>query len=119
MDKVTVTGLGGRKSTAPALGREHSVDIAALRPDDDSGLPPLHSGTELAEATRGPVFTVGAAGAVTAGSVCGLDEPVIQDGGGRLKVVGIDADVRTTSPDACEISRGRHGRWSAASATRV
>lgn len=98
MDEVTVTRPDGSRLTARVLGRDDAVDIAALRVDDDSGLPPLHSRSGLAEANLGDrVFAVGPAGEVTAGSLHTLDEPVALDGGSRLDVITVDVDVPSTT----------------------
>ncbi|WP_129788151.1 trypsin-like peptidase domain-containing protein [Promicromonospora panici] len=97
-DEVTVIQPDGGRPTAQVLGREESVDIAALRVDDDSGLPPLHSASGLAEASIGDrVFAVGAEGEVTSGSLQAPDQSATGAGGDRLDVLGIDAVVPTTS----------------------
>ncbi|MDO0937761.1 trypsin-like peptidase domain-containing protein [Streptomyces sp. DG2A-72] len=92
--EVTVVQPDGSRLTARVLGRERDVDIAALRVADDSGLPPLHSGSGLSEARTGDrAFAIGASGAVTAGSIRALGDPVPVDGGGELEAIHIDAEV--------------------------
>ncbi|MGC9544770.1 trypsin-like peptidase domain-containing protein [Streptomyces sp. UG1] len=96
--EVTVVQPGGSRLTARVLGRKRGLDIAALRIGDDSGLPPLHSGSGLAEARTGDrARAIGASGAVTAGSIRTLDDPVAVDGGGELDAIRIDAEVPSAS----------------------
>ncbi|MGW0762422.1 trypsin-like peptidase domain-containing protein [Streptomyces sp. NPDC002814] len=92
--EVTVVLPDGSRRAARVLGRERGVDIAALRMADDSGLPPLHSGSGLSEARTGDrALAIGASGAVTAGSIRALGDPVAVEGGGELEAIRIDADV--------------------------
>ncbi len=75
--EVTVTRRDGTRLPARVLGRRVDLDIAALRVDDDSRLPPLHSGSGLSEARTGDrVFAVGA-DAVVAGSIRELAQTAI------------------------------------------
>ncbi|GAB2971905.1 hypothetical protein GCM10023080_039830 [Streptomyces pseudoechinosporeus] len=105
--EVTVVQPDGRRLTARVLGHEPRVDIAALRVDDDSGLPPLHSGSGLSEARSGDrAFAIGASGAVAAGSLRALDEPVTTDGGGELEVIRVDADVPRTAVGGPLVNEG-------------
>jgi S1-C subfamily serine protease len=92
--EVTVVEPDGSRLTARVLGRDRGVDIAALRMADDPGLPPLHSGSGLSEARTGDrALAIGAAGAVTAGSIRTLGDPVAVDGGGELEAIRIDAEM--------------------------
>ncbi|MEV1084716.1 S1C family serine protease [Streptomyces sp. NPDC050211] len=96
--EVTVVLPDGSRLTARVLGRERGVDIATLRVADDSGLPPLHSGSGLSEARTGDrALAIGASGAVTVGSIRTLGNPVAVDGGGELEAIRIDAEVPTAS----------------------
>lgn len=96
--EVTVVRPDGRRVSARVLGVDREVDIAALRLADDTGLPPLHSGSGLADARVGdPAFAVGAAGVGAPGPIRALDDPVTVAGGGVLPVIHIDADMPATS----------------------
>lgn len=84
------------------LGRAPEVDIAALELDD-SGLPPLHSGSGISEArVEDPVLAVGfphgqAAAAVTSGTVRALNRPVRLGEGPELEVVQTDTSINPDS----------------------
>lgn len=96
---VTVVSPDGSRLAAQVLGRNRDVGIAALRVADDSGLPPLHSGSGLADARVGDrVFAVGASATATVGTIRTLpDPPSPADGGGRAAAIHLDADVPLTS----------------------
>ncbi|MDT0347134.1 trypsin-like peptidase domain-containing protein [Streptomyces litchfieldiae] len=96
--EVAVIRPDGGRITARVLGLRHDVDIAALVIDDDSGLPPLHSASGLAEARGGDrAFAIGGSGAVTEGALRALDEAVTLDGGGELAAIRLDADAPPAS----------------------
>ena len=87
--EVTVTLQDGEQHTARVLGRNAEVDIAALRIAEDSGLPPLHSGSGLSEARAGDrVFAIGGGGVVTAGVISAL-----RASGGRIEAIHTDAAI--------------------------
>jgi len=100
--EVSVILRNGTQRTARVLGSAPDYDIAALQVDD-SGLPPLHSRSGLADVRTGdPVLAIGyqhgAADAVTSGTVRALNHPVrLSDGGAELGVVQTDAAI---TPDA-------------------
>lgn len=100
--EVSVILRNGTRRTARVLGSAPDYDIAALQVDD-SGLPPLHSRSGLADVRTGdPVLAIGyqhgAADAVTSGTVRALNHPVrLSDGGAELGVVQTDAAI---TPDA-------------------
>ena len=101
-DEVSVIVPDGSRRTARVLGSAQDYDIAVLEVDD-SGLPPLHSGSGLAGARIGdPVFAVGhphgRAGAVTSGTLRALNQPVrLGDGGAELEAVQTDARIAPES----------------------
>lgn len=96
--EVTVVPPRGDGLTAHVLGRNREVDIAVLRVTHDSGLPPLHSGSGLADAQVGDrAFAVGASGTVTTGPLSALREPVTMDGGGQVTAIHLDAKVPRAS----------------------
>ncbi|MGH8575030.1 MAG: S1C family serine protease [Gammaproteobacteria bacterium] len=101
-DELAVVLRDGTRRTARMLGSAPGYDIAVLKVDD-SGLPPLHSGSGLAEARVGdPVLAIGhphgQADAVTSGTVRGLNQPVrLGDGGAELGTVQTDAAI---TPDS-------------------
>ncbi|MBE1876286.1 trypsin-like peptidase domain-containing protein [Myceligenerans pegani] len=89
-DEVAVRLPDGTELVARVLGRRPDVDIAALRVDDDSALPALHSGSGLADARPGDrVHAVGADGDVTTGTVRDLDSSV-RAGGTERPVIRLD-----------------------------
>lgn len=95
--EVDVVLRDGTRRTARVLGRTPNYDIAALELDD-SGLPPLHSGSGLADARVGdPVLAVGfphgQADAVTSGTVRSLNQPVRLGDGAELEAVQTDASI--------------------------
>ncbi len=96
--EVSVILRNGTRRTARVLGSAPDYDIAALQVDD-SGLPPLHSRSGLADVRTGdPVLTIGyqhgAADAVTSGTVRALNHPVrLGDGGAEIGVVQTDAAI--------------------------
>jgi S1-C subfamily serine protease len=71
---------GGRHISARLIGRDPYSDIAVLRPDRDSGLPPLQLGNSDGARVGDPVIAVGSplglAGTVTSGIISALDRPV-------------------------------------------
>jgi broad specificity phosphatase PhoE len=97
-DAVTVVLHDGTRRPARVLGRAPEVDVAVLELDDDSGLPPMHSGSGLAEARVGdPVLAVGTpvgrAGAVTSATLGALRVPVRLGREGELEALAIDAAI--------------------------
>ena len=101
-DDVSVVLRDGTSRTARMLGSAPDYDIAVLEVDD-SGLPPLHSGSGLADARVGdPVLAIGhphgRADAVTSGALRALNQPVrLGDGGAELRAVQTDAAI---TPDS-------------------
>ena len=101
-DEVGVVLRDGTRRTAGVLGRAPEVDIAALELDD-SGLPPLHSGSGISEArVEDPVLAVGfphgqAAAAVISGTVRALNRPVRLGEGPALEVVQTDTSINPDS----------------------
>jgi len=97
-DEVSVILRGGGRRAVRVLGSAPRYDIAALQVDD-SGLPPLHSGSGLANARVGdPVLAIGhrhgRADAVTSGRVRSLHRPVrLADGAAELRAVWIDTAI--------------------------
>ncbi|WP_170223149.1 trypsin-like peptidase domain-containing protein [Nonomuraea turkmeniaca] len=91
VDQIAVVLPDGTRRTAQVLGRRQDVDIAALKLDG-TALPPLHSGLGLGRARVGdPVLAIGAAGAVTQGTIQDLDHPVTLPGGTRIPAIRTDA----------------------------
>lgn len=101
-DEVAVVLHDGTRRVARVLGSAPGVDIAVLGVDD-TGLPPLHSGSGLADARTGdPVFAIshssGRTDAVTPGTVLSLRLPVrLGEGGPELAAVQVDAEVTAGS----------------------
>jgi len=101
-DEVSVVLRDGTRRTARMLGSAPDYDIAALEVDD-SGLPPLHSGSGLANARVGdPVLAIGhphgQADAVISGTLRALNQPVrLGDGGAELGAVQTDAAITPES----------------------
>ncbi|MGH3932096.1 MAG: S1C family serine protease [Pseudonocardiaceae bacterium] len=101
-DEVSVVLRDGTRRPARMLGSAPDYDIAALEVDD-SGLPPLHSGSGLANARIGdPVlaigFSTGASDAVTSGTVRALNQPVrLGSGSAELEAVQTDAAITPES----------------------
>ncbi|MGI8909659.1 MAG: trypsin-like peptidase domain-containing protein [Rubrobacteraceae bacterium] len=100
-DEVSVVLRDGTRRTARVLGRAPEVDIAALELDD-SGLPPLHSGSGISEARVGdPVLAVGfsheQADAAMSGTVRSLNRPVRLGDGAKLGAVQTDASINAGS----------------------
>ncbi|MFD0661116.1 S1C family serine protease [Thermocatellispora tengchongensis] len=90
--EITVVRPDGTPLTARVLGSDPSVGVAALRVND-SGLPPLHSGSGLAQARpQDRAYAVGASGALMAGSIRALKQPVTVAGGGQVAAIRIDTD---------------------------
>lgn len=129
-EKVRVVPRDRTRRSARVLGRAPEVDVAVLELDDDAGLPPMHSGSGLAEARAGDRVLVVAspltapdpvvptslrATAVTVRLESGAELPALQTGspievgddGGPLvdargQVLGVTTAVATP--------RGRSGR---------
>jgi putative serine protease PepD len=104
-DAVTVVLADGRRRPARVLGRAPAVGVAVLELDDDSGLPPLHSGSGLATARVGdPVLAIGPrrgrAAGVTAGTLTALERRVRLRSGGQLEVLTIDAPLSRAAEGA-------------------
>jgi putative serine protease PepD len=97
-DEVSVVLQDGTRRPARVLGRAPDLDLAVLELDDDSGLPPMHSGSGLAEARVGdPALAVGSprgpAGAVTSGTIRALRAPVRLGRHSDLEALAIDAAI--------------------------
>jgi S1-C subfamily serine protease len=104
-DEVDVVLQGGTRRPARVLGRAPDVDVAVLELDDDSGLPPMHSGSGLAEARVGdPVLAVGSplgrADAVTSGTIRALRLPVRLARNSELDALAIDAPIESVHAGA-------------------
>ncbi len=101
-EEVSVVLRDGTRRPARVLGRAPEVDIAALELDD-SGLPPMHSGTGISDARVGdPVLAVGfphdpQAEGVTSGTVRSLNRPARMGEGAELRVVQTDASIEPGS----------------------
>jgi S1-C subfamily serine protease len=71
---------GGRHTSARLVGRDPYSDIAVLRPDHASGLPPLQLGNSGSAQVGDPVIAIGSplglAETVTSGIISALDRPV-------------------------------------------
>ena len=94
-DEVSVVLRDGTRRTAQVLGRAPEIDIAALELDD-SGLPPMHSGSGLADARVGdPVLALGYPNgeAVVSGTVRSLNRPVRLADSDELEAVQMDASI--------------------------
>ena len=97
-DEVSVALADGSRRTARVLGRAPDLDIAVLELADDSGLPPMHSGSGLAEAGVGdPVLAigspVGSADTSSSGTLGALDQPVGLGDDTELEALATDAVV--------------------------
>jgi hypothetical protein len=104
-DEVDVVLQDGTRRTARVLGRAPDVDVAVLELDDDSGLPPMHSGSGLAEARVGdPVLAVGSplgpADATTSGTIRVLHLPVRLARNSELDALAIDAPIESAHAGA-------------------
>ncbi|MGI8778982.1 MAG: trypsin-like peptidase domain-containing protein [Solirubrobacteraceae bacterium] len=96
--EVSVVLRDGTRRAARVLGRAPDVDIAVLELEDDSGLPPMHSGSGLAEARVGdPVLTVGSPlgppQAVASGTLGALAQPVRLGSEAELDALATDAVI--------------------------
>ncbi|MEJ7824599.1 MAG: trypsin-like peptidase domain-containing protein [Solirubrobacteraceae bacterium] len=97
---VTVVLSSGTRRPATVLGRARNVDIAVLELDD-SGLPPMHSATGLADAEVGdPVLVVGPSigprKSFSTGVIGALDQ-LVGVGDSELEVLATDARSRPAS----------------------
>ena len=97
-DAETVTTVlpDGTRRPATVLGRDREVDIAVLELDEP-GLPPMHSGTGLADAAvADPVLAVGPSlgtpPAGSAGTIDALDQ-LVRLGDGELEVLATTAVI--------------------------
>lgn len=107
-NEVTVRQPDGREQVARVLGRHPDVDIAALRIDDDTALPPLHSGSGLADARRGDqVYAMGAGGLVTAGTIRDLNATVAV-GGAELATIRLDRTTPSVGIGGPLVDEGGH-----------
>jgi len=102
-DDVSVVLPDGTRRSARVLGRAPDVDIAVLELDD-SGLPPMHSGTGLAEAGVGdPVLAIrpplGRHETVSSGTIGALDQ-LVRLGGRELEVLATDAAIEPANSGA-------------------
>ncbi len=101
-DAETVSAVlpDGTRRPARVLGRDREVDIAVLE-FDDSGVPPMHSGTGLAEAAvADPVLAVGPSRGrqqtVSSGTICALDQ-LVRLGDGELEALATDAVITSAN----------------------
>jgi len=109
-DEVTVVLRDGTRRSAQVLGRAPHVDIAVLELDD-SGPPPLHSGSGLADARVGdPVFAIGSphgqADVVTSGTLRTLRRPVRLGDGAELEAVQTDIAIQPGSAGGPLVNAG-------------
>ena len=106
--EVTVVLHDGTRRPARVLGRAPDVEVAVLELEDDSGLPPMHSGSGLAEARVGdPVLAVGSgpAGGVTAATIDALRVPARVGRTGELEALAIDAHIEPAQSGAPLVNR--------------
>jgi hypothetical protein len=97
-DEVSVVLRDGTQRTARVLGRAPDVDVAVLELENDSGLPPLHSGSGLDDARVGDrVLAVGSPleprDNVASGSLIALDRSVRLGEGTQLELLQTDAAI--------------------------
>ncbi len=98
-EDVYVASADGARQRATVIGSATDVDIAVLEIEDDSNLPPLHSGSGLAEARVGDEVlavrsTRGPAPAVTPGALVDTGRPVRLSEGSDLEALVLDAAVQ-------------------------
>ena len=78
--RLEVVFEGGRHTSARLVGRDPYSDVAVLRPDHASGLPPLQLGNSGSVQVGDPVIAIGSplglAETVTSGIISALDRPV-------------------------------------------
>jgi len=103
--EISLVLRDGTRRAARVLGRAPHADIAVLELADDSGLPPMHSGSGLAQAHVGdPVLTVGTPlgtpDAVAPGTLDALAHPVRLGNTAELDALATDTAITRTNTGA-------------------